>query len=795
MKEKIQSKSKEIAIETNYTQTPVTEELLDGLDKEVRDELKDLLISVEFIRNLASPTRRTIKDMPKDDEGLVIVDFENPHLLKDMDYFRPMAITYKKNGRYTDLFPNPSPASDYRKFWDEQRKRCIHGYVRKSDGEWITGDFYFYLNFCRIPIAERTKNNNIKKKAAKSGLKSVQAKRISNHPDLWDGDYLYFHYLNRARENGVHAGLLKTRGRGYSWKGGALLANTFLFWNNENAYAFASNEVYLSGGDGLLTKAWDIIDDVNVTTAFTRGAQPKTPMERRAAYIDREGRIRGAKTLVKGITLNNDPEKHRGRRGRNMLFEEAGVFPGLERAWDISLNSVEQEHLVYGLLIYFGTGGSKGNKFESVKKMFYTPKGYRVLPIRNVYDKNAGSGLCSFWIGIYMNSAESYDKNGNSDVIKALLQILIKRWEDVKAGVTADTILQRKAETAITPQEAILSSTHSMFPIQDIKDRLADIKSSLSKFISPHRVGIMGLENGEPVFKDISDMTPIRSYPVENTKDRTGAIEIYELPAPGVQEGAIGWRYKIAVDPVRYDEVTWSVSLASIFVFDMFTDNIVAEYTCRPVMLDDFNEQLRRLALYYNASVNFENDITDIFTYFKNNNELMYLQDVPEIVKSMEMGREGRGNRSKGTPSGVKLNRQGLLWVAEWMKEKSPLDDGNGQERNLDHIRSIGLLEEAEQWSPEGNFDRLSALGILMFSRKNDLSTFQSRMTSELSISADDEFFRENFDELQNTRNPNSFNFDKDLLTSQERKYYDALDLDIEKFDFVKDEIFDIDDI
>ena len=53
--------------------------------------------------------------------------------------------------------------------------------VRESDGEWITGDMYFYLNYFPI-IQTRIK------KGSKVG------ERVIDFPEMWEGVYWRFHY-------------------------------------------------------------------------------------------------------------------------------------------------------------------------------------------------------------------------------------------------------------------------------------------------------------------------------------------------------------------------------------------------------------------------------------------------------------------------------------------------------------------------------------------------------------------------------------------------------------------------
>ena len=133
-------------IEMNEKQTPITDELLSSYTEETRCKLFEVINSVRFIKNLIAPDRRRAKDMPHDDKGRVIVDFGNPHILEDMDYFRPAAIHYQKYGCYTKLKVNGNPNSEYGRWAREELRRCWEGMVRPSDGEWVTGYLYWYLN-------------------------------------------------------------------------------------------------------------------------------------------------------------------------------------------------------------------------------------------------------------------------------------------------------------------------------------------------------------------------------------------------------------------------------------------------------------------------------------------------------------------------------------------------------------------------------------------------------------------------------------------------------------------------
>lgn len=184
-------------IETNSYQTPITDELLESLHPEVKEWLLDAVTNIEFIKRLISPDRKYAKDLPRKD-GKIIVDIMNLHILEDMEYFRPTGNYYRKYGVVTNLRPNGNPNSTFAKWLSTEIQRIWYGMVRESDGEWVTGDMYFYLNY--TPIIQ-----SLIRKGATN-----QADRIVDFPECWEGVYMVFHYLDQARNGGIYN----------DWKGG-----------------------------------------------------------------------------------------------------------------------------------------------------------------------------------------------------------------------------------------------------------------------------------------------------------------------------------------------------------------------------------------------------------------------------------------------------------------------------------------------------------------------------------------------------------------------------------------------
>jgi len=138
----------------NKYQTQIDNLELDKEPDEIKEQFDDFLNNVPYIKLLIAKDRPYAKDIPRDEDGKIIIDLTAPHILEDMDYFRQSAINFQNTGRYTNLRPNPNPNSAYGKWVRTEVRRCFEGMIRPSDGEWITGDMYFFLNYCPMLTVE-----------------------------------------------------------------------------------------------------------------------------------------------------------------------------------------------------------------------------------------------------------------------------------------------------------------------------------------------------------------------------------------------------------------------------------------------------------------------------------------------------------------------------------------------------------------------------------------------------------------------------------------------------------------
>lgn len=1089
---------------TNAVNTELTPEFLETLAKEERTELLDYLNNYPFIRWMISPDRPYAKDLERDSEGKIIVNVVKPHILENMDYFRKPALAFKKHGKYTNLRPNGNPNSPYMKWLRKEVLKCWYGCKRPSDGEWITGYHYFYLNYS--PIERATAN-----------IKDTNAvNRVVDFPDIYDGDYIFFHYINQARYGGMyneykggqHSALIAARGKGkmlpnstivytpngykiwkdihpgdylygdngkptkvleefnhkskpiykltlkdgriayagleHLWtiKYGNKLLTVDTQWIIENGfgkriikgkchkpiecraflpinkaieipYKKVSIDPYLLGlilGDGCLgyanskgvlfsstvkdqkiyesllnTKIREykdnncFIEDADIKnklielclyktksdnkfipdiykynskevrlevlkglmdtdgSAFSNGIEYISKSKQLAEdvlwlgrslgirgtltskfvkykdeikeyfrvrfittktifklprkiekikqrnsnylknqenyvaitsieyshnedakcvivdndshlflmndfivthnsfkvasmatrnfilgenkevcekvksvvvasnteYLRKDGTLNkilamtdflalntqypssrlkssnqemhwimgfkdtrnkdvalGTRNEIIGLSLNNDSDKARGKRSHLMIWEEFGMFPGFIDAWNTSRPNVEEGGYSFGQAIALGTGGTEGSDFSGALEMIYNPLGYNVYGVPNMFDKGTSGGSKSIlFIGEYMNRKGCYDKNGNSDVIKAVLEEVKERVFIKYNSTDPSTIAQRIAEHPMSIQEAVMRRDGTLFPVADLTDHLNYIESNKIEWHRGHLVGELYQDpEGNISFRPTDD-DPIRDFPLKDNRHK-GALEIYELPKE-VNGKVPSYRYVGGIDPIDDDHST-TVSLPSIFILDMFTDRIVAEYTGRPDFADDFYEICRRLAIFYNASLNYENDKKGLFTYFSNHHCTHLLCDTPDILRDVELVKSSMyGNKSKGTNSGKQVNAYARRLIRDWLlmpvkQTKVELDE-HGDEvekittvKNLQRLRGIALIKELIMWNPDINADRVSALGMLMIIRENNMKYLPGEGTSigkkaRKNYLGNDPFFTSNF--------------------------------------------------
>lgn len=653
------------------------------------------------------------------------------------DDFRREALTWLNNkAKYGDGFyidPKLKGTKEYRDYWALQEFYCRNGY--SVGGVKITGEHYFYLNFCQIELKILPSLT-----VSTEYLKRVKAESTVTFPDFWDSDWYYFNECKRAEELGLHMVILKPRRRGYSYKNAAKCAWNFTFSKTmSNSLILAEDKKY---SEETLEMAVRYCDFLLRYTAWGRQRQhlnkPREVIQASFEEITPDGRkLRGGSMskIMQYSTLNN-PDVARGKAARVILFEEAGSMSNLKATLSVTRHTVESGVAVSGQIFIYGTGGDFTGGMVDFEDIFNDPVSYNCLAYDNIYDEGSNKQ-----IGYFL--PDNYSKPGfivtRDHPLVNQLGAGTSLHEEAKQAILADREFQRRntkdinkvdrdiAENPLKPSEAMLKIGTNIYPKAEINKQIARIKgnSALSNLGTP---GYFSQEPTGVKWNPSTDVKPILHFPYKADVDGEGCVIMYQPPFK-FGNATPPDLYYIATDPFAMDkdkskELTKRDSLGAAYVmkrvnsFSKPYDIIVAEYVARPNFQDDFNRQLFMMAEYYNAKIVFENDRGNIVEYARNNKLLYRLEEELTVYDSSDNPRRKLGRTFGVSMSNIEVKKQAVQYFRDWLLAPRDRNEDNTMELNLHKIYSIALLEEILKFSYEGNFDRHSAMLVAMLYKK-----------------------------------------------------------------------------
>lgn len=647
---------------------------------------------------------------------------------KDSSVFQPEANKFRENeSKGNPGFTNAIPGTtQYIKYWQEQKDRCINGYT--VGGVRITGEHYFYLNFCRIE--KRVKRAD--------GTESKQL----DFPDFLAMDYYWFLTLERCENPGKYGldpsekkGLIMTKARrkGWSYKNAAGAAWVYTFFKK-------SRVVIASELEDKAVNTFSMFKTMcNFLNEYTEFKHPKlkdTSTEVRSGWvekIDGQNIEKGYLSEVRILTLKDKPDKSAGLSCTRFIFEEAGLINYLKKAYRFAEPTLKDGAIWIGIPIIFGTGGDMEGSTQDFSEMFLEPEVYGLASFDNIYEQNDVEGNCGYFVDdMWYRPGCSYvdkngklhvslDKNGNPNRWVAELDLDTEREKAVGGSKEDyDVLITQKCKT---PSEAFLRPQGNVFPVAELKR----IEMRLLTNNRYKKIGVPGElvfnrdVNKPVVFRPQGNKIPIYHYPFKKGSDSEGAVVIYQSPP---EEDFPSNLYKIGYDPVKFDIVNGKSvfkSLASIFVykslqrFEYGYDEIVAEYTGRYEDTDKINEIALKLSMYYgNAKIMHENEIgKDVMSYFKRKGKVHLLEHQPDSAMGKVI-RNSRVVRPYGSPMNDKMKAACEKWALGWMWTERGVNESGEKIYNMDLIPSIGLIEELKAYNRDGNFDRVMAFFQLM---------------------------------------------------------------------------------
>jgi hypothetical protein len=589
-------------------------------------------------------------------------------------------------------------------YWDEELKRCMDGYT--VGNLWIPGPYYFYLNF--FPIL---------------GKDDVTGRKKKIFPRFTDVDLEYFLILDRARKEQKGVIMTKPRRTGFSYKNAGVVVHEYNFYRDAKC-VIGAYEKKLS--ENTMNMSLEGLNFLNKNTVWAKPRNPDTRehvMARHQKVVDGVPQWVGYNSEIKRLTFQDNAFASIGLTANIFLFEEAGLFANIKESYNISEPTWKDGDSMIGLPILFGTAGDMDKGSLQFAEMFYNPDKFNLLAFDNIWDKEKVGTKCGWFLPATKQRFGDYhdpdnnnkltplvDAEGNSNEKLALLSIM--KFRETKKGdmkAYRDSITQYPLNT----MEAFLVKGNNIFPTELAQDRKAELEGSKIITDSYWNADLRQTQTGVE-FK-LSDRLPIVKFPLQADDDKEGCVQIFEQPYD--DNPAFG-TYIAGIDPYDDDQSTTD-SLGCIFIMHALTGRIVAEYTGRPQTAKEFYEICRKLLTYYNAICNYENNKKGLFAYFEQKNCLHLLCNTPKILRDQQIIsiiRES-GNTSKGTNASKEVNKYARMLIREYM-----LDQAYNKElgiTNTHTIPSIPLLSEIIYWNEDANFDRVSALGMLLILKQD----------------------------------------------------------------------------
>ena len=613
-------------------------------------------------------------------------------------WFTEARDTFVRTGHYTRFRRN---SRSWRAFWKEQFIRCKYGMT--SHGYTITGDHYYFLNFYRLKDLDNVEE-------AGMGRQEI-------FPNFLEGQYEWFHYLKLARKLRMNACMMKARGAGYSEIEASIISNSYnvIKGSINVCTAFAQTQL-----DKLLEKVWANINWLYYNTdggmAHLSQAKNSNYLRRASHYEIRDGqKIEvGWGSQIQGI-ITDKPGKLRGDRTDILMFEECGLWPQFTKAYTQADALVGQIGKQWGLRLMGGTGGETGPQMEGLRKIYYKPQLFGVLPYRHNFTKNGEYAITSFFLPAFRTIKELslLDSRGWLDDEDG--KAYFNKTRDLKAQ-DPEEFTTFCAEYCFDGEEAFSLEGNNKFNKILIAEQLANIRIHKDS-PKPERGTLEYVfKNGQHSRENITGLKWI--------KNNTGDVQIIEHPiwtqVSYDEEGnelkyeKMNGLYVAGIDSIDLgmedtSALTKDPSNFCIVIkrrqFGLKDPTYVAMYKARPNDVRDAYKTAIKLLQYYNCKANLEATRVSMLSWAREKKYLNYFMYRP--VATYPAGNNPK-RRTIGTPASVAIidHQTDLIrdyvndfchniWFEEMLDELSRYTDE--MKRKFDIIAAMGLCELGDE--------------------------------------------------------------------------------------------------
>ena len=682
---------------------------------------------------------------------LMNIDF----IVINIERLSKAADTFDEYGTYCDYDPS-TPA--YESFWQRETSRRKKGVfikaklyykdipkffdVNTTDEEResllqplrITGAHYTYLNYGRI---ERTPNDKERARLKREGAEHVET--VMGFPRYWDGDYWNFKIDEFIANNKFHLTKAKARRKGFSYKRGSQAANTINLFPNVTVTLAADQLAYLTDKGATTFMAKKCLDHFEEHTFWRRGYISEAIDDILLGYrVSTKGlKNFGWMSNLYSVACGKNESAAVGKKAIEIDFEEAGKFPNLQKALDVTLSNTESGAISVGTIRVYGTGGTKGANWAAFSKAFYNPKMNKMLCMENVWDINKRHEVCGFFFPQVWD-CEPYVERGNSIIFTAYAWDKQDK-ENHFHNNDNETHIIYKAQRANTPAEAFINTTENMFASPELNLHVSDlINDNATRFFQDGWIVVNDLGNSnraefipkaECIKRDIFGKGRFHEFvnqvPHGSRDDTHGCVRMYYRPF--LVNGEVPKDlYFTVVDAYKVDkaqkDVTDKHSLYSAQVW-MRSNTItpypnqkllVCEYIGRLDTMEQNDIVTMGMCLMYNAECCPEAGTGETVSNFIKYKLRRYLMLDPTNANTRKLTNPNNNDYGIVIGDGDK-KYNGLRMLKEFIYEPLSYTADGKPIRRLKSISSVRLLLECQRFTAEGNFDHISAAIVAMY--------------------------------------------------------------------------------
>lgn len=682
---------------------------------------------------------------------LMNIDF----IVINIERLSKAADTFDEYGTYCDYDPS-TPA--YESFWQRETSRRKKGVFIKAklyykdipkffdanttDEECesllqplrITGAHYTYLNYGRI---ERTPNDKERARLKREGAEHVET--VMGFPRYWDGDYWNFKIDEFIANNKFHLTKAKARRKGFSYKRGSQAANTINLFPNVTVTLAADQLAYLTDKGATTFMAKKCLDHFEEHTFWRRGYISEAIDDILLGYrVSTKGlKNFGWMSNLYSVACGKNESAAVGKKAIEIDFEEAGKFPNLQKALDVTLSNTESGAISVGTIRVYGTGGTKGANWAAFSKAFYNPKMNKMLCMENVWDINKRHEVCGFFFPQVWD-CEPYVERGNSIIFTAYAWDKQDK-ENHFHNNDSETHIIYKAQRANTPAEAFINTTENMFASPELNLHVSDlINDNATRFFQDGWIVVNDLGNSnraefipkaECIKRDIFGKGRFHEFvnqvPHGSRDDTHGCVRMYYRPF--LVNGEVPKDlYFTVVDAYKVDkaqkDVTDKHSLYSAQVW-MRSNTItpypnqkllVCEYIGRLDTMEQNDIVTMGMCLMYNAECCPEAGTGETVSNFIKYKLRRYLMLDPTNANTRKLTNPNNNDYGIVIGDGDK-KYNGLRMLKEFIYEPLSYTADGKPIRRLKSISSVRLLLECQRFTAEGNFDHISAAIVAMY--------------------------------------------------------------------------------